>query len=68
MEEAGVLVTECPFVEETHPDAHAAWLTALSMYYENKGEDEAARQCIESAHQIAPDNPKIKALWREWQR
>ena len=67
MKEADTLATECPIVEETHPDAYAAWLATLAMYYENKGEDEAARQCIESAHQIAPYNPKVKALWQAWQ-
>jgi len=67
MEEAGDLAGGCSQMQETHPDAYAAWLASVSVYHAKKGDDDAARQCIEGARKIAPDNSKVKSVWRSWQ-
>jgi tetratricopeptide (TPR) repeat protein len=53
--------------EETHPDAMIAWLVAQTFYHESAEHYEEARRCLETAHDINPDNPSVKSLWTDYE-
>lgn len=63
--QADDLVKTTAVPEETHPDAMTAWLVAQTLYHDAAGRYEEADRCIESAHDISPDNPSVKALWED---
>ncbi len=64
--QADALVKATAVPEETHPDAMAAWLVAQTLYHEAAGHYEEARRCLESAHDISPDNPSVQRLWKDY--
>ena len=64
--QADALVKATAVPEETHPDAMTAWLVAQTLYHEAAGRYEEADRCLESAHDISPDNPSVMALWEDY--
>jgi tetratricopeptide (TPR) repeat protein len=65
--EAKNLVAATNFPDETHPGAYIAWLVAMTQYHEELGQNAAAFATIKAAHELAPDDPNAKMLWRDWQ-
>ncbi len=66
LEEAAVLIEEHVTPVETHPDAMGAWFLAQYIFFATKGEYDAAAPCLEQAHEIIPDHPHVKALWKAY--
>ncbi len=67
-EEADVLLNSTAVPDETHPDAMVACLLAQTLFHEDAERDEAAYQCIKSAHEIAPEHPTVKMMiWQDYE-
>ena len=65
-DEAKELVQTTEFPKETHPDAFVAWLVSLTMYFEDIEKNADAFKCIQHAQTIAPDDPNVKLVWKDW--
>ena len=66
-EEADVLLNSTAVPDETHPDAMVACLLAQTLFHEDAERDEAAYQCIKSAHEIAPEHPTVRMIWQDYE-
>ena len=64
--EAEALLQATVIPAETHPAAMSAWLVAQALYYKRAKNFEETRKFIGQAHQISPDNPRVKNLWEEY--
>ncbi len=63
-QEAEQLIESTAIPDETHPSALTTWQIALTQYYHNQEDYDAAEQHLSMAHQIAPEHPIVKRLWQ----
>ncbi len=62
--QASELIQTTALPEETHPTAMAQWMAAQALFHADQEDYKSARRCIESAHNIAPENQVVSKIHR----